>query len=692
MRPRPRVDLRTFFEPTGVALIGSVPRDTDEPDLRALNDERWGRDSWHLVNPRGGAIGTIPIHPSVAAIDSPVTLAVISTPATACAAIVRECGEAGVSFALVFSSGFSEVGAAGAELEDELAAAGRESGVRIIGPNTNTNAFERFEDSGPRHGGRIGVVTQSGHNGRPIVQGVDLGLRFSRLIPTGNEVDVDICDFIEHLAADERTSVIAAYAEGFRDGQRLRHSLRAALETSTPIVMMKIGASKAGARMAQTHTGHIAGSDAITQSVLDRHGVCRVRDLDELMETSALFAKLPPTTGPRVALYSISGGSGTLMAEQAELHGVPLAELSDTTQANLRNHIPDHLTVSNPIDNGGTFMMTQPAEIRRQVLRDILADPGVDAVVVGVTGVVPPITDPLADDIEALAAEAGKPIIATWNSPRTDDAAFRTIVDSGVPLFRNFRNCFAALAAFEAHREARASFRIRPDHPRPAAPPAGADPQALLAHHGIPTVPHHMVDAASAARTAVIECGGRAAMKVSSPDIPHKSDLDLVRLDIDAEHAAGEFDDLLATASTRAPDAAIDGVLVQPMLDGIEMIVGALRDPILGSAIVVGTGGIYAEVLDDRAVRPVPIDRRDAREMVESLRGYPLLRGVRGQPPADIDALVDLIERVGHMVHQLGETLVELDLNPVVVGPDGTGAFVADSLFVTKPKEGGASE
>ncbi|MFT7610741.1 MAG: acyl-CoA synthetase (NDP forming) [Candidatus Aldehydirespiratoraceae bacterium] len=686
MSGAPRVDLQPFFAPKGVALIGRVDRDAQERDLRAANDERWGANNWHLVNPRGGSIGSIPIHTSVNEIEAPIGLAIISTPAATCPEIVRQCGAAGASFALVFSSEFSEVGEAGAELERELGAAAEAAGVRLIGPNTNTNAFETFPDSDSAHGGRIGVVTQSGHNGRPIVQGVDLGLRFSRMIPTGNEVDIDVCDFIEYLAADDDTAVIAAYVEGFRDGDRLRHSLEMALESATPIVMMKIGASQAGARMAETHTGHIAGSDAIAQSILDRYGVCRVRDLDELLETSALFAKVPLTTGPRVALYSISGGSGTLMAEQAELHGVPLAELSAATQAKLHRYIPGHLTVANPIDNGGTFVMTQPPEIRREVLLAILEDPGVDSLIVGITGEVPPITNPLVADIGALARVTTKPIIATWNSPRVDSDAFRALVATGVPLFRSFRNCFLALAGMEAHRIARRSFRNRPRTSHPAAP-LSSEPVEFLSHYGIATVPQRLVNAAADARKAVVDFGGHAVLKLASADIAHKSDHNLVRLDISPEKAADVFDDLLATAARRAPDAVVEGVLVQAMVTGVEMIVGGLRDPILGSAIVVGSGGIFAEVLDDRTVRPVPLDRRDAREMVESLRGYPLLTGVRGQPPADIDALVELIERVGQLIYDQSSNIVEFDLNPVIVGARGEGAFVADCLFLMEPQE-----
>lgn len=685
MTPR-RLDLDAFFAPNGVALIGGIDRALDEAALRAVHDDRWGVGNWHLVNPRGGSVGTIPIHASIASVDAPIGLAVLSTPPAACADIVRECGAAGVPFALVFSSGFSEVGPTGAAFEADLAAAGRDAGVRIIGPNTNTNAFERFPDAGARHGGRIAVVSQSGHNGRPIVQGADLGLRFSRLVPTGNEVDVDVCDFIEHFAADPTTAVISAYVEGFRDGARLRRALAAALDTDTPIVMMKIGSSEAGARMARTHTGHLVGSDAIVQSVLDRHAVTRVRDLDELLETSALFAKLPRDTGPRVALYSISGGSGTLMAEMAELHGVPLAEFSDDTTDRLRRHIPEHLTVANPVDNGGTFVVTQPADVRREVMTAILADPGVDVLVVGVTGAVAPMTDLLADDIDALAAVADKPIVVTWNSPRIDEDGYRTLVASGVPLFRSFRGCFGALAAFAHQRRRRADFRVRP-RATPGAGIEALDDDALLARFGIPVVPQRVVGPDDDIAATVADLDGPLALKIRSADIEHKSDLGLVRVDVAPEDAPTVIDELVERARRVAPDAMVEGVLVQPMVDGVEMIVGVTSDPILGRAVVVGTGGIHTEVLNDRTIRPVPLDRRDAEQMVTQLRGHVLLAGHRGRAEADVEALVDVIVRVGEMADALGDELLEVDFNPVVVGTRGTGALVVDTLIIRRPKE-----
>lgn len=686
-----RVDLEEFFHPDGVAVIGGVDRSQSEDALRVAMDSRWGAGNWHLVNPKGGSIGSVPVYKTVAELPESVTLAVISTPPAVCAQVVDECGAAGVRFAIVFSSGFSEVGPEGAALEAELGEAGRRNKIRIFGPNTNTNAFEPVPEVPGLRGGKIGVVTQSGHNGRPIVQGVHFGIGFSRQIPCGNEVDLEVSDFIEYFAYDDDTAVIAGYIEGFRSADKLRTALEAANAQDKPVVLLKIGATDAGSRMASSHTGHLTGSDEVVDGLFEQYGVVRVRDLDELLETAALFAKLGPDVAEGAGLYSISGGSSTLMAEAAELAGVAAPLLAEETQAKLHRHIPGYLSVSNPVDNGGTFITTQPAEIRRQVIRDICDDPAVGYTVVGITGAVAPMTDPLGDDILALVDEVDKPIITTWNSFKVDELGFDRLVESGVPLFRSFRGCFAALAAYHRYQCHRAAFRVRaplsdalPPMANEALRTSPPDTGVVLRAFGLPLAASNVAATASDARRAAEALGLPVAVKIASADFPHKSDAGLVVLGVDAldtvEQAAQA---VLDRARAATPNAAIDGVEVQPMVTGgTEMIVGVTRDPTLGPAVMVGTGGVFTEVLADTAVRPLPLDEADAYEMIRSLKGFPLLDGARGRPPADVDALVRVIMSTANLATALGDRLAELDLNPVVVLDRGQGAVVVDHLMI----------
>jgi acyl-CoA synthetase (NDP forming) len=693
-----RADLEAFFRPQSVAVLGRVNRASDAAGLLEPIRARYGCEQVYLVHPAGGEVDGVPIYSSVLDIPGAVTLAIVNVGAAAVPGAVDECGRKGIAYVLVFTAGFSEVGPEGAELERQLAETARKHGVRIFGPNTNTNAFERMPDVPGLRGGKIGLVTQSGHQGRPVVQGSLFGVGFSRWVPTGNEVDLEAADFIEYFAGDPETAVIAGYFEGFKDPAKLRQALGAAADAGKPVVALKIGSTSAGQRMASSHTGHLTGSDAVIDGLFAQYAVTRVRDLDELLDTSALFAKLPAGTGTRVGLYSISGGSGTLMAEIAESAGIEVPALTAETQAAMRELLPAYLTVSNPVDNGGTFLLTAPVEDRLRLLTLLAEDPNVDVVVVGLTGAVGEMTDNLAADIRALADTLPVPLVATWNSYKTDEQGFRDLVASGVPLFRSFRGCFSALRAWGEYSQRAASFRHR------AVVRTAVSPEVDLILSGAGTLDTHksglLLDAFGILRPGDIVAptpqkaalaadvfGYPVVLKIASPDIAHKSDLGLVRVGVeDAEAVSAVARELLVAAALGAPEARIDGILVQQQAPaGVEMIVGVVSDPVLGAAITVGTGGIFAEVLRDVATRPLPLDREDAREMVTGLRGYALLDGARGLPKGDLEGLLDIIEGVARLATAAGDRLAELDLNPVVVTP--TAAIAVDSLVVLAPPE-----
>ena len=424
-----------------------------------------------------------------------------------------------------------------------------------------------------------------------------------------------------------------------------------------------------------------------------QYGVTRVRDVDELLDTAALFAKLPPGTGPRVCHYSISGGSGTLMAEVAERAGVEAPRLTEETQTRLHEFLPYYLTVSNPVDNGGTFLGIAPQEHRLKVLEIIADDPNVDVIVVGITGALGAMTDNMGADLLALAPRITKPIVVTWNSYKTDEQGFADVVASGLPTFRSFRNCFGALRAFNDYQRRARSFRVRPalDGALPdAAARALAAPgtldasaaRAVLEPFGVPLVREEVVTSPGDAAATARGFGFPVVLKLASADFPHKSDDGLVRLGVaDEEEAASAYAELIERARSLNPDARVDGVLVQQQVgEGVEMIVGATFDPVLGPAVMVGTGGIFAEIVRDVAVRPLPIDAADAEEMVRGLRGFPLLDGARGRPRADVPALVDAVLAVARLAAAAGPRLAELDLNPVIVGP--SGATAVDALVV----------
>lgn len=677
-----RPDLIGLFSPRGVVVFGSIGgRGTLE------RYKRFGCPVY-LVYPNGGQSDLFPVYRDLDEVDGVIDLALIRTAPPTVLKIVDQCGRRGIPNALVFSSGFSEVGPEGCAYEEKLTALARHHGVRVLGPNTNENAFERFDVPEYNRGGLIGLITQSGHNGRPIVQGNVIGAHFSRWIAAGNEADLEAAHFMRYFAEDPATAAIAGYIEGFRNFPLLRDSLTCANEHDKPVVILKIGSTEEGAATAVSHTGHLTGPDAVVDGLFAQHGVTRVRDLDELCETANLFAKFPPNIGSRVALYSISGGSGTLMTEVAASYGMQVPALEAETQRKLHTYIADYLTVVNPIDNGAS-LMADTQQRRLEVLDLIAADPNIDVIIVGLTGAIGKGTDDFADDIFHWAKTAPKPVIGTWNSYKTDEPGFQRLVESGVPVFRSFRNCFAAMRAYADYQAWRKTRRTRPSLAAPLSAPmldqpgilSSGNAAELLKTAGISMAREQIVTSAGEATAAANAIGGTLAMKLMSSAFPHKSDVGLLRLGVAAQDASTVHAELMARAAVLDSKAPIDGVLIQEqLLGGVEMLVGLSYHPAAGAALTIGAGGIYTEIMDDVAVRPLPVDAGDIREMVAGLKVAKLLAGARGAAPANIDAFVDLVLKVARLGESAGGRLAELDLNPVLVTPER--AVAVDVLAV----------
>jgi acetate---CoA ligase (ADP-forming) len=688
----PRDDIEKFFHPNGVALIGHVDRRSSADQLRKALVDRWG-EPFYLVSNSGGSIGGIPVYRHIADVPDPVDLAVVSVRREFVPEVARDCAARGVRNLLVFTAGFSEVDDEGAELEQELRDVRDSYDLCILGPNTNTNAFERVPVPIVPGSPKIALITQSGHVGRGIIQGSDFGLAFSRWVPTGNELDLDVADFIEYFAYDSDTSAIACYVEGFRDGPRLRKSLRAAAEKGKPVIILKIGRSKIGSSAAASHTAHLSGSDAIVDGLFRQYSVQRVSDLDELAEVSALRAKFRTLAGPRIAIYGVSGGTCALSAEIAELAGLSVPRLSESTQKMLHEVIPSYLSVRNPVDNGGDLIMTATAEQRQHILDLIVTDPSIDMLAVVSTGIVPILTENLISDAVTYAVNSPKPIVVVWTPWQTNVPAFHDLVISGVPFFRSLSGAFRALAGTVMQSRLHNGATERPiatrrfemsGHERLVL--SQVETRAFLRSAAIPLVQAEFASSEEQIRAA---CSALNAfplvVKAATSAEAHKSDLNLVRLGIDSEAAALEaFRAIRLTLRDLGHDASEPLVQVQPQIEGgHEIIVGIVRDDVLGPAIMVGMGGIFAEVLNDVSVRPVPVTPKDIVEMLSELRGHAVLSGMRGTARADLESIYSLVGRVAQLAEDHGDLLVELDLNPVIVG--STGAIAVDALAIVEP-------
>ena len=521
--------------------------------------------------------------------------------------------------------------------------------MRVIGPNTNMNVLEPWHQGLP--GRKLGIVTQSGYQGRPITQGQVLGIGIESWATIGNEADLEWADFVGYFSELGGVGAIATYVEGFKDGRTLMLAADAAARARVPIVCIKVGRSDEGAKMAQAHTGHLTGSDAVHDAVFEQFGVIRVDDLDEVIEISGMFCHTEPV--PRdggVAVYAMSGGTASHVADLCGLAGVPVPKFEPETVAALSELVPWYLRKDNPLDSGG--VITARPE-NRTVLELMLADPNVDILFAPITGVFPGMSDALAKDLIELPHRAGtKPVVTCWTSPIRDDPAYRSLCEAGVPLFHSFGAAVRGLAELGRYgtftRGYRSPFDDMAREPSPGAAPARAllrpgaaldevAAKTLLAYYGIPTISEHVVRSSAEAATAARDLGFPVVMKILSAEILHKSDLGLVTVGVASERDAEvTYRDLVDRAAATAPNGATDQVVVQPMVRGAvaEAILGLSHQPPFGATVMYGLGGIFTEVFQDVSFGVPPFGARHARAMIERTRGAALLRGRAGGPRA----------------------------------------------------------
>ncbi|MFD5618267.1 acetate--CoA ligase family protein [Streptomyces yangpuensis] len=690
-------DLDRFFRPESVAVVGASdaegrPNTGITRQLIAWADRVGARI--HPVHPTRATVFGLACHPSVADLPEQVDLAVllVSDPLP----VIEELADTKAKFAVAFASGFAETGDAGAAAQERLAAAVRRSGLRLLGPNTNLNAFEEF-----RHdldGPAIALITQSGHQGRPVYTLQELGIRLSHWAPTGNEADLETSDFISYFAEQPEVGAIACYVEGLKDGRAFLLAADRAARNGVPVVAVKVGRTETGARMAASHTGKLTGADTVVDAAMRQFGVVRVDGLDELQDTAALLARARRPQADGVVVYSISGGTGAHFSDLATEAGLTLPTLSQAKQDELHQWIPPYLNVANPVDNGGHPVGDWRG---RKIIDAILADPSVGVLICPITGPFPPMSDRLAQDLADAAEQTDKLICVIWGSPVGTEDAYRTTLlgSSRVATFRTFGNCITAVRAYLGHHRFTAGYRSPFDDAPRTPSPSYRKAQALmrpgqqlsehaakqlLRAYGIRVPREQLVTSAAAAVRAAGLVGYPVVMKASGPQLGHKTELGLVKIGLtSASQIRDAYREL--TDIARYENVPLDGILVCQMVErGVEMVVGVTQDDLFGPTVTVGLGGVLVEVLHDAAVRVPPFGEDQARAMLTELRGHALLEGVRGAPPADVDALVEVVLRIQRMALEFGDELSELDINPLMVLPRGQGAVALDALAICR--------
>jgi len=656
------------------------------------------------VNPRREAVGGVQAYPSLAETPAPADLAVVCTPAAAVPGVVRECGEAGVPAAAILSAGFREAGAEGAELERAVGAeAARFDQLRLMGPNCLGLIVPRlglnasFSATTPADG-RVAFVTQSGALATSVIDWAAAeGIGFSHVVSLGNMLDVDLGDLIDYIGQDERTRSLVLYVESVTDARKFMSAARA-FALRRPIVAYKGGRFPASAQAAVSHTGAIAGEDAVYDAAFERAGIVRVGRIADVFATAELLARHHTRTGTRLAIVTNAGGPGVIATDALLARGGVLAELSAECRARLADLLPASASAANPVDVLGD---ADPARFRDTVAA-VLEDPEVDAALVILTPQA--MTDPTgaAKAVAEAARGAPKPLLAAWMGGPSVEAGSAALSAAGVATYEypeQAVDAFMHLVAYsrnlatlyETPRAIPVSFELDRTRLRGLMGAVLGEAAEVLSETAAKTLLEAYeievtkpVAAASPDDAAAIaeELGYPVVLKLRSPDISHKTDVGGVVTGIStAAEVEAAYLRMIDTVAERAPDARIQGATVQPMAEtpGYELLLGARRDPTFGAVIALGAGGIAAELQADMALGLPPLNERLARRMLESLRIWPLLAGYRGRPAVDLDRLLETIIRFSYLVADYPE-VSEIEINPLLAGVEGTIALDARAV------------
>jgi len=699
----PKNAWQAMLRPRSVAVIGASDRVGSVGAALMSNIAGSGFDGVILpVNPKRTSVAGRPALRCIGDASRPVDLAIICTPAPTVPDLVRQCGEAGVGGVVVVSACFREAGASGVELEHRVRAElDRFPQMRLIGPNCvglivpslRLNASFARGDARP---GNVALLSQSGALCTALLGWArDEGIGFSYFISVGNMLDVGFGDLLDFLADDEATRSVVLYIEAITDAQRFLPAARRCTARK-PVIAYKAGCNQASARAAASHTGAMAGEDAVYEAAFESVGIVRVRRLDDLLATAELLGRRCWPAGPRMGIVTNAGGPGVIATDALIGGKGELARLSAETMAALDAFLPPHWSHANPVDVIGDASADRFAA----AVETVLADPGVD----GVVAIVTPQT--MIDTVEAgravaiVGAKSAKPILAVWMGGQIVGEGERVLQSAGIPTYATPEQAvdtFLHLATYARHLAAHAmespaeSSDTSAGYPRELVAMlegrcgilGEADSKAVLAGCGLRTVATRLVRSVEEAVAVARELGYPIAMKVRSPQITHKSDVGGVKLDLrnDAEVAAA-FHGIEASLVRFNPAAAFEGVTLEPMLDrsaGVELIIGAKRDATFGPIVLVGAGGTTAEVLHDRAIGLAPVSEKEARQLLGRLRIAPLLGPFRGRAALNTDAAAAAIVGMSRLIAE-HTAVLEADANPVLVTPQD--AVLLDARIV----------
>ncbi len=695
--------LSALLAPGSVAIFGA----SNDPTRISGRSLRYFREAGftgglYPINPTRDQVQGSTAYPDIATVPGPVECAVIAIPANLAIEAMEACVAKGVKAVVMFTAGFAEIGEEGRAMQTRISEIAQAAGIRLCGPNClglfnmrigHTPTFSSFLEEGPTPAGPLGMVTQSGAFGTHLLaltarRGIQVGVWLS----TGNEADVSVADGISFMADDPDTTAIACYVEAIKDGAAFAEAVARARANGKPVICMKVGGSTIGAAAAASHTASLAGSDAVYDAALRQLGVERAKTPEDLVNIAYACTRGRLPSSRRLAVVTMSGGAGVLMADAAEEEGLELTPLAEDSQKEVLSWVP-FAAPRNPVD------------VTAQALNDpTVLDKGFDLLLgkekfpamVGfftTWASSPQMAEPLFKSVSEAAARYPEAYFAL--SAIASPEMQRRYEAAGVGLYEDPWRAVQSIAA-----ATRCAERLRtPPLPVPPVPrdlpplPKGAiaehEAKRILAAAGVPVLTEILATSAAEAATAAATVGERLVLKIVSPQITHKTEVGGVMLDVDAGEVGEAYERLVARVQAHTKGATIDGVLLSPMVrGGVEMILGVQNDSVFGPVVMLGLGGIFVEVLRDVTFRIAPFGEEEAHRMIGELRGAAMLHGARGQPPCDLDALAAALSRLSLFAAAKRAEFTSIDVNPLLVRPKGEGAAALDALILTADAAG----
>lgn len=695
------MDLTKLLKPQSVAIVGASEKSGFGGDTcRNIMQNQDNLNRLYFVNPTKDTVFDRKCYKSLAEIEDDIDLAIICTAQKTVVGLLHEAKAKGIDAAVVYASGFSEMGNdEGRQNEKELIEAAKELDMAVMGPNCG--GYINFSDNifsfafiGDYKGkkGKIGFISQSGQFCIDMMKSAEM--KYSYAISAGNSGVVQVEDYLNYLIEDESTKVVAMYLEGVKNPEKFEACLRKAANKKKPIVVLKAGRSPKGQATAASHTGSMAGSDKTYDAIFNKFGVIRVDDMQDLRSTASLMATL--RTMPEKATFSamcLSGGETAVSADTGYLYGIEYPDFAPETLAHLSELLPSFATPRNPLDM--TAALAYNSEIFAEGITTVMSDPSIGMGLLGFT-----ISDKITTSNEVMFEGIKKAYQNVPNKPlallsfmeasRNTDLVNRFLAE-GIPVLPTTKYAFSALkhlSDFISYTADQRQLKLAVPAPKAGNKERVAlseyESKKLLSEYGVPVNLGSIATSKEEALTYAREIGFPLVMKIESNDILHKSDVGGVKLNLKSnEEVLAAFDAIMESVKAKAPNAKINGILMQKMLDqGTEMIIGVNNDPQFGPMILVGMGGVFVEVFKDVSLYPAPLNKAEAYEMLHSLKSFKLLNGYRGGKPADIESLTDMMVKISEFACANKDTLKELDINPLFVYPEGEGVAIADALVV----------